>query len=84
MRHPGKYGPLREYLETQGAMVLRLSFERIAALVGPLPQAAFKHPGWWANEVDEAARHAPCRAWLEAGYKARPNLKAQTVTFERD
>lgn len=65
-------------------MVLRMSFERIAALVGALPQSAFKYPAWWANERNEGTAQVHCKAWLDAGYKARPNLKAQTVTFERD
>ena len=65
-------------------MVLRMSFERIAALVGALPQTAFKYTAWWANEPSEGPAHVQRKAWLDAGYKARPNLKAQTVTFERD
>ncbi len=80
----GKYDPLLEHLKAQRSMVLRMSFERIAELVGVLPQSAFKHPAWWANERSEGTAHVHCKAWLDAGYKARPNLKAQTVTFERD
>ena len=64
-------------------MVLRMTFERVADLVGALPQSAFKHPAWWANEESEGTAHVQSKAWLEAGYKARPNLKAPTVTFER-
>ena len=84
MPRPGKYEPLREHLATQRSMVLRMSFERIAALVGALPQSAFKHQSWWLNERNEGTAHVQGKAWLDAGYKARPNLKAQTVTFERD
>jgi hypothetical protein len=79
----GKYDPLREHLGGQRSMVLKMSFERIAELVGGLPQSALKSAGWWANERSEST-HVQCKAWLDAGYKARPNLKAQTVTFERD
>jgi len=83
MGRRGKYDPLREHLEAQRSMVLRMTFESIGDLVGFLPQAAFKHPAWWANELSEGATQPHCKAWLEAGYFARPNLKAQTVTFER-
>ncbi len=65
-------------------MVLRMSLDRVGDLVGGLPQSAFKYAAWWANEQTEGAAHVQCRAWLDAGYKARPNLKAETVTFERD
>jgi hypothetical protein len=80
----GKYDPLREHLIGHRSKVLRMSFARIAELVGGLPQSAFKYPAWWANEQSEGTSHDHCKAWLGAGYKARPNLKAQTVTFERD
>ena len=65
-------------------MVLRMSFERVAALVGALPQSALQSPAWWANERNEGSAHVQCKAWLDAGYQARPNVKAQTVTFERE
>ena len=84
MSRGGKYDPLREHLAAQRAMVLKLSFERVASLVGALPQSAFKHAAWWANEQQQGTAHVQSKAWLDAGYKARPNLKAQTVTFERD
>ncbi len=84
MARPGKYEPLLEHLKTQRSMVLRMTFERITDLVGVLPQSAHKHPAWWANERSEDSTHVHCKAWLDTGYKARPNLKAQTVTFERD
>ena len=84
MRRRGKYDPLREHLAAERSAVLRMSFERVTALVGALAQSALKYPAWWANEQNDAATHVHCKAWLEAGYKARPNLKARTVTFERD
>ena len=84
MPRPGKYEPLRERLAGDRSMVLRMNFEGIAALVGPLPQAAFKHQSWWGNERTEGTASVQRKAWLDAGFKARPNLKAQTVTFERD
>jgi hypothetical protein len=80
----GKYDSLGEHLAAQRSMVLRMSFERIAELAGGLPQSASKSTAWWANERKEGTAHVQCKAWLDAGYKARPNLKALTVTFERD
>jgi hypothetical protein len=80
----GKYDALGEHLKAQRSKELRMSFERIADLVGVLPQSAFKYTAWWANERSETTAHVHCKAWLDAGYKARPNLKAQTVTFEQD
>ena len=67
----------------QPTMELKMSFERLGELVGGLPQAAFKHTAWWGNEPSDSSAQVQCKAWLDAGFPARPNLKAQTVTFER-
>ena len=84
MARRGKYEPLREHLGAQRAAVLKMTFERIEALVGALPPSASKYVAWWANERNEGTAHVQCKAWLDAEYKARPNLKARTVTFEHD
>ncbi len=84
MARRGKYDSLREHLSTQRSMVLRMNFDRIDELVGGLPQAASKSQAWWGNERSEGTTHVQCNAWLDSGYKARPNLKARTVTFEKD
>ena len=83
MARGGKYDPLFVHLKAQPSMVLRMSFERIADLVGGLPPSALKQLAWWANERRDGTAHVQSKAWLDAGYMARPNLKAQTVTFER-
>jgi hypothetical protein len=80
----GKYDLLGEHLKGHRSMVLRMSFQRISELVSALPESAFKSPAWWANERKEGSAYTQCNAWLDSGYKARPNFKAQTVTFERD
>lgn len=74
-----KYDPLRNYLEGLTHEVT-LPFAQINDLVpGGLPQSAYNHDAWWANEED--GQHVQARAWLDAGYRVSANLTAESARF---
>jgi hypothetical protein len=80
----GKYQCLYEYLENRYANTVVLTFAQIEDLLGfTLPDPARNDQDWWAIAGMNTAE-APCSdAWTLACRKARPNLLAQTVAFER-
>ena len=80
MQAVSKYDPLRELLDAaRGHRTFR--FDELAQHVGGLPQSAYVHAAWWANEND--GRHVQAAAWMAAGYLVREvNLAQQRVTFE--
>ncbi len=75
----GKYDPLERYLRSSEKEKIELKFEEIKEILGSsLPDSAYIHNPWWAN--DET--HSQGRAWLNAGYEiASVNLRTQKVTF---
>ena len=80
---PGKYRPLYQYLENRYADTVVLTFAQIEDLLGfTLPDSARVDHDWWANnDPNDTPPHS--RAWTLASRRARPNLNAQTVVFER-
>ena len=82
-RQAGADQPLFDYLEDRYAQTVVLTFEQIEDLLGTgLPEPARQDGGWWL-EPQTGAATGGTRAWTLAGRTARPNLQAQTVTFER-
>lgn len=86
MRHHhgmAKYDPLRDHLRHLGVDSVTMTFDQVAALVpGGLPDSAYNHQAWCANESTGSHTHA--RAWLEAGFRTRAlSLTARRVTFAR-
>lgn len=93
-RQAGADQPLFDYLEDRYAQTVVLTFEQIEDLLGTgLPEPARRDGGWWLEPQAEttgettggttSATTSGTRAWTLAGRTARPNLQAQTVTFER-
>jgi hypothetical protein len=89
-RQAGADQPLFDYLEDRYAQTVVLTFEQIEDLLGTgLPEPARQDGGWWLEPQTETtggttgAATSGTRAWTLAGRTARPNLQAQTVTFER-
>ena len=81
-RVPAEYLPLYTYLEHRHASTIVLSFDQMEALMGrTLPASARTERDWWTGAVVPADRHS--LAWTAALRKARPNLLARNVTFER-
>lgn len=75
-----RYDALTEHLRRCTEVTVTLTFAELDRLVGPLPSSARRHAAWWANSRT-AQYHA--RAWLDAGRRARPDLNAGLVRFER-
>ena len=79
-RQAGAEQLLFDYLEERYAQTVVLTFEQIEDLLGTgLPEPARRDGGWWL----EPKPGRRTRTWTLAGRTARPNLQAQTVTFER-
>ena len=77
----GKYRALQDHLASAAGPV-RMSFEDIERLVGPLPASARQYRPWWANTRENRSQ---ARAWLNAGYAVgQVNLTAETVEFLPD
>lgn len=77
----GKYRALQDHLSACSGAV-RMSFEEIEGLVGPLPESARQYRPWWANTRENRSQ---ARAWMNVGYVvAQVNLTAETVEFVPD
>jgi len=75
------YDALYRYLKERSEASINLTFSGIERIIHhPLPSDAEKRPTWWANDN---VNDAHCHAWLQAGYKAFPNLASRTVVFRR-
>jgi hypothetical protein len=81
---PAEYLPLFTYLDGRYADTVVLTMAEIEDLLGvTLPQPARTELAWWGN-VDTAAAVSPqSRSWIKANRTAVPNLRAQTVVFDR-
>jgi hypothetical protein len=79
----GKYVLLYKYLENRYANTVVLTFTEIEDLLGfALPDQARLHPEWWTDAASAAGR-TYSDSWVLARRTATPNLRAQTVAFER-
>ena len=80
----GKYWWLYEYLEKRYANTVVLTFGQVEDLLGfALPDVARTDQEWWTSADISTAEARWSDAWRLASRTARPNLMAQTVTFER-
>lgn len=79
----GKYEPLSRYLQNVPSESIDASFAQIESILGfPLPQSAFRHQAWWANESHGSHSHA--RSWQDAGWETcQVNRGRRTIRFER-
>jgi len=83
---PAEYRALHKYLDDRYADTVVLTFAQIEDLLGfTLPDPARLDQEWWANlDADADGTPSPqCRSWAQASRTAKPNLRAQTVVFER-
>jgi hypothetical protein len=55
-----------------------MAFDEIADLVGGLPASARDYEAWW-NKYDST--QSQCKAWIDTGYLAHPQLTVLRVTF---
>ena len=79
-----RYAPLADWLQSQPGKndQVRLSFEQIEQIIGGnLPQSAYKHRAWWAND---AQGHPHAGMWLEVAWRTTYlNMAEGQVTFSR-
>jgi hypothetical protein len=79
-----EYQGLYRYLENRFANTVVLTFAQVESLLGfALPDLARLRPDWWASPEAGAVPSSQSRSWIEANRTATPNLRAQSVTFER-
>lgn len=78
-----KYSALSQHLSAISANTVSLSFSQIEEIIGDqLPNSAFKHQAWWANETD--GTHTWAHLWQAAGWlKDAVDFQRQIVTFRR-
>ena len=59
-----------------------MKFAEVESVLGfRLPNSAFRHRPWWANETKG---HVHAQAWLEAGYEtAQVNMEAKKLVFRK-
>ena len=76
-----KYRALAEYLYEKWEKKIVLTYAEIEEILGfKLPPTAYKLPkSYWANTLT----HTYATSWLSVGYKARVDLEATKVTFEK-
>jgi hypothetical protein len=79
----GKYEPLAGHLASLPTEIWNARFEEVEAVLGfPLPQSAYRHRAWWANQ--NGANHSQTEGWRSAGWETREvDFKHRTVRFER-
>ena len=81
---PAEYRALNKYLRERHADIIVLRMGEIEDLLGSkLPDSARVQQEWWATAVAEPVS-PQSHAWTDANRTATPNLRAQTVMFERD
>ena len=77
-----KYKALAEFLYTNWAARIELSYEQLEGILGfKLPESAYKLPqSYWAN----TEYHTYAKSWLKLGYKAKVDVENKKVVFERN
>ena len=77
-----KYDLLGQYLKTQHASEVPMTFAEIERVVGTgLPPSAYRHRPWWSNN---ATNSVMTKVWLDAGYEtSRVDIQARKLVFRR-
>lgn len=79
----GKYQPLARHLATLPVDIWNARFAEVEDVLGfDLPQSAFRHRAWWANQ--SGANHSQTEGWKAAGWETREiDFNRRMVRFER-
>lgn len=77
------YQPLADHLARIKADVWDASFEDVERALGrPLPQSAYRHNAWWANQTGPG--HSQTHGWRSVGWRtAKLDLERRFVRFEK-
>ena len=74
-----KYTPLKLHLQSQLTGEVTMSFDEVEAVLGfRLPNSAYRHRPWWANE---SKGHVHAQAWLDAGSSLRKSIWRAASSF---
>jgi len=78
----GKYEPLGQFLRSQRAREVPMTFREIEKITGvKLPPKAQHHRAWWSNNPDN---NVMTKVWLEAGFEsAQVDIEARKLVFRR-
>jgi DNA invertase Pin-like site-specific DNA recombinase len=80
---PGKYLPLRQYLETMVEDRVEMGLDEIVQVLGADLPASARCPIWWENSRILKHRSVQAKAWMGAGYMATLQAEKQVATFKR-
>jgi hypothetical protein len=77
-----KYEPLTRFLAMQTTSELPITFQEVERILGfKLPNSAYQHRPWWANE---ASNHVHAKAWLKGGYQTEQvDMAGRKLVFKR-
>jgi len=78
----GKYDRLGEFLKSQRAREIPMSFAEIERVIGgKLPPNSPQYPAWWSNNP---TNNVMTKVWLAAGFRTEQvDTKARKVVFRR-
>jgi len=77
-----KYDRLGEFLRTQRAREIPMTFTEIEKVIGAkLPPNSPQYPAWWSNNP---SNNVMTRVWLKAGFRTEQvDVKSRKVVFRR-
>jgi len=78
----GKYERLGEFLKSQRAKEVPMTFAEIERIIGDkLPPNSPQYPAWWSNNP---SNNVMTKVWLAAGFRTEQvDTKARKVVFRR-
>lgn len=84
MRANSSYQPLADYLADKEVDSWEASFREVEHKLGrELPQSAYRHQAWWANQSGPG--HSQTHGWRSVGWRtSKLDLERRRVRFERE
>jgi hypothetical protein len=78
----GKYSRLGEFLRSQRAKEVPMTFAEIERIIGAkLPPNSPEYPAWWSNNP---SNNVMTKVWLAAGFRSEQvDTKARKLIFRR-
>ena len=78
----GKYSRLGEFLRSQRAKEVPMTFAEIERVIGDkLPPNSPQYPAWWSNNP---SNNVMTKVWLAAGFRTEQvDTKARKIVFRR-
>src|SRR3954453_2089876 len=78
----GKYTRLAEFLQSQRANEVPMTFSEIERVIGgKLPPNSPQYPAWWSNNP---SNNVMTKVWLSAGFRTEQvDVRSKRVVFRR-